>query len=41
MAQHIQAFSLVVREQEQQIAKLQLELSESARVVPLVGLVPR
>jgi len=38
MAQHIQALSLLVREQEQQIAKLQLELSESARVVPLVGL---
>src|SRR5713101_4989928 len=38
MAQHMQALSLLVREQEQQIAKLQLELSESARVVPLVGL---
>ena len=38
MAQHIQALSLLVREQEQQIAKLQLEFSESARVVPLVGL---
>ena len=41
MAQHIQAPSLLVREQEQQIAKLQLELSESARVVPLVGLTRR
>jgi AcrR family transcriptional regulator len=41
MAQHIQALSLLVREQEQQIAKLQLELSESARVVPLVGLARR
>lgn len=37
MAQHIQALSLLAREQEQQIAKLQLELSESPRVVPLVG----
>jgi hypothetical protein len=37
MAQHIQALSLLVGEQEQRIAKLQLELSESARVVPLVG----
>jgi predicted RNase H-like nuclease (RuvC/YqgF family) len=37
MAQHIQALSLLVREQEQQIAKLQLELSESARVVSLAG----
>jgi hypothetical protein len=41
MAQHIQALSLLVREQERRIAKLHLELSESARVVPLVGLVPR
>ena len=41
MAQHIQALSLLVREQEQQIAKLQLELSESARVVPLVGFARR
>jgi hypothetical protein len=41
MAQHIQALSLLVREQEQQIAKLQLELSQSARVVPLVGLARR
>jgi AcrR family transcriptional regulator len=41
MAQHIQALSLLVREQEQQIAKLQRELSESARVVPLVGLARR
>jgi hypothetical protein len=41
MAQHIQALSLLVREREQQIAKLQLELSESARVVPLVGLARR
>lgn len=30
MAQHIQALSRLVREQEQQIAKLQLELSEPA-----------
>lgn len=37
MAQHIQALSLLVREQEQQIAKLQLELSGSARVVSLAG----
>jgi hypothetical protein len=37
MAQHIQALSLLVREQEQQIAKLQLELSASAQVVSLVG----
>jgi|SRR5579862_3914558 len=41
MAQHIQALSLLVHEQEQQIAKLQLELSESTRVVPLVGLARR
>ena len=41
MAQHIQALSLLVHEQEQRIAKLQLELSESARVVPLVGLARR
>jgi len=41
MAQHIQALSLLVHEQDQQIAKLQLELSESARVVPLVGLARR
>lgn len=41
MAQHIQALSLLVREQEQQIVKLQLELSQSARVVPLVGLARR
>jgi len=41
LAQHIQALSLLVREQQQQIAKLQLELSESARVVPLVGLARR
>jgi hypothetical protein len=41
MAQHIQALSLLVREQEQQIAKLQREPSESARVVPLVGLARR
>jgi hypothetical protein len=41
MAQHIQALSLLVREQEQRTAKLQLELSESARVVPLVGLARR
>ena len=41
MAQHIQALSLLVCEQEQQIAKLQLELSESARVVPLIGLARR
>jgi DNA-binding MurR/RpiR family transcriptional regulator len=41
MAQHIQALSLLVREQERRIAKLQLELSESARVVPLVGLARR
>ena len=41
MAQHIQALSLLVREQEQQIAKLQLELSQSPRVVPLVGLARR
>src|SRR6516164_8201311 len=38
LAQHIQALSLLVREQQQQIAKLQLELSVSPRVVPLVGL---
>lgn len=37
MAQHIQALSLLVREHEQQIAKLQLELSGSARVVSLAG----
>lgn len=37
MAQHIQALNLLVREQEQQIAKLQLELSGSARVVSLAG----
>jgi DNA-binding MurR/RpiR family transcriptional regulator len=37
MAQHIQALSLLVREQEHQIAKLQLELSGSARVVSLAG----
>ena len=43
MAQHIQALSLLVRDHEQRIAKLQhqLELSESARVVPLVGLARR
>lgn len=41
MAQHIQALSLLVREHKQRIAKLQLELSESARVVPLVGLARR
>jgi DNA-binding MurR/RpiR family transcriptional regulator len=41
LAQHIQALSLLVREQEQQIVKLQLELSESARVVSLVGLARR
>jgi hypothetical protein len=41
MAQHIQALSLLVHEQGQRIAKLQLELSESARVVPLVGLTRR
>ncbi len=43
MAQYIQALSLLVREQERQIAKLQLqlELSESERVVPLVGLARR
>jgi DNA-binding MurR/RpiR family transcriptional regulator len=41
MAQHIQALSLLVREHERRIAKLQLELSESARVVPLVGLARR
>ena len=41
MAQHVQALSLLVREHEQRIAKLQLELSESARVVPLVGLARR
>jgi hypothetical protein len=41
MAQHIQALSLLVREQEQRTAKLQLELSESARVMPLVGLARR
>jgi DNA-binding MurR/RpiR family transcriptional regulator len=41
MAQHIQTLSLLVREQERRIAKLQLELSESARVVPLVGLARR
>src|SRR5216684_3195309 len=41
MAQHIQALSLLVREQEQKIAKLQREPSESARVVPLVGLARR
>jgi hypothetical protein len=37
MAQHIQALSLLVRHQEQQIAKLQLEPSASARVMSLVG----
>ena len=41
LAQHIQALSLLVREQEQKIAELQLELSQSARVVPLVGLARR
>jgi hypothetical protein len=41
MAQHIQALSLLVREQEQRTAKLQLELSESARVMALVGLARR
>jgi hypothetical protein len=41
LAQHIQALCLLVREQEQQIAKLQLELSQSGRVVPLVGLTRR
>ncbi len=41
MAEHIQALSLLIREHEQRIAKLQLELSESARVVPLVGLARR
>ena len=41
LAQHIQALSLLAREQQQQIAKLQLEFSESARVVPLVGLARR
>ncbi len=41
MAQHIQALSLLVHEQGQRIAKLQLELSEWARVVPLVGLTRR
>lgn len=41
MAQHIQALSLLVYEQERQIAKLQLELSGSTRVVPPVGLVRR
>ena len=41
MAQHIQALSMLVHEQGQRIARLQLELSESARVVPLVGLTRR
>jgi hypothetical protein len=41
LAQHIQALSLLVREQQQQIAKLQLELSVSPRVVPLVGVARR
>lgn len=41
MAQHIQTLSLLVHEQERQIAKLQLELSGSTRVVPPVGLVRR
>jgi hypothetical protein len=37
MAQHIQPLSLLVREQEQQIANLQLQLSESVRAVSLAG----
>jgi hypothetical protein len=35
MAQHIQAFSLLVRQQEQRIARLQAEPSESGRVATL------
>ena len=41
MAQHIQALGLLVREQDQQIARLQLQLSESSRVVFLPGPVRR
>jgi len=37
MAQHIQTLSLLIREQEQQIARPQLEHSGSARVVSLAG----
>jgi uncharacterized protein involved in exopolysaccharide biosynthesis len=38
MAQHIQALSLLVREQEQRIARLQAEPSESGRAATLVAL---
>jgi hypothetical protein len=38
MAQHIQALSLLVREQELQIARLQAEPSELGRVATLVAL---
>jgi len=38
MAQHIQALSLLVRQQEQRIARLQTEPSESGRVATLVAL---
>jgi hypothetical protein len=40
MGQHIQALSLLVREQECRIAVLQLERSGSVRVVPLVAATP-
>jgi hypothetical protein len=38
MAQHIQALSLLVRQQEQRIARLQAEPSEPGRAVTLVAL---
>jgi hypothetical protein len=38
MAQHIQALSLLVRQQEQRIARLQAEPSESGRVATLFAL---
>jgi AcrR family transcriptional regulator len=37
MAQHIQALSLLVRQQQQRIARLQAEPSESGRVATLVA----
>ncbi len=37
MAQHIQALSLLVRQQEQRIARLQTESSESGRVATFVA----
>jgi hypothetical protein len=37
MAQHIQALSLLVRDREREVKRLQLELSECGRVVPLTA----